>query len=295
MPADNSNVSLTRFWKINRPLTGIGALARIAIIGSFAAHAHAQSALAFHHPVPGGSIALILGSADTPRPVTTFGGRRILVTRHQNNWIALLGLPLNTVPGRYIVSIVNNDEHEVRDFVVKPHRYPVRRVVEQTRRRESSTNPAPSSLADQYEEILPMTSLWSDSPDVDLPLSVPVGGRQINEYGSRRVKGNELTTPVDYAEFETEPDAQVRSPGRGGVHALVNIGDAGVIVGIDHGMGLLSFIGPLPRVRVEVGERVAKNQLLGTLPQSGATPSRVGWLVSLNQAFINPMLLVGRR
>jgi septal ring factor EnvC (AmiA/AmiB activator) len=150
-------------------------------------------------------------------------------------------------------------------------------------------------LADLYEKILPMTSLWSEGPDVDLPLRVPVEGRQINEYGSRQVKGEELTKPVDYAEFEIGPDAQVRSPGRGAVHELINVDDAGVIVCIDHGMGLLSFIGPVPRVQVKVGDRLAKNQVLGVLPQGGATPSRVSWLVSLNQAFLNPMLLVDRR
>ncbi len=274
---------------------GIGTLAKILIIGCFAVHAHAQSALDFHHPIPGGSIALILGSADTPLPITKFGGRRVLVTRHHNLWVALLGLSLDTVPGRYIVSVTNNDEPEIRDFVVKPHRYPVRRVVEQTRRRETSTHPTQPALADLYEKLLPMTSLWSEVPDVDLPLRTPVDGRQINEYGSRQVKGDQLTKPVDYAEFETAPDAQVRSPGRGRVHELINVDDAGVLVCIDHGMGLLSFIGPIPSVQVKVGDRLAKNQVLAVLPQSGAPLSSVSWLLSLNQAFINPMLLVDRR
>ncbi len=290
---DNSNASLTKFRNLSRPSLAISTL-RILILGSFAAHAHAQSALDFHHPIPGGSVALILGSTDTPRPVTKFGGRRVLVTRHQDHWVALLGLSLDTVPGRYIASVSNNDEPEIRDFVVKPHRYPVRRVVEQTRRRETSTNPAQPGLADLYEKLLPMTSLWSEGVDVDLPLRAPVDGRQINEYGSRQVKGDDLTKPVDFAEFETGANAQARSPGRGRVHELIVFDDAGVIVCIDHGMGLLSFIGPLPSVRVNVGDRLAKNQVLGVLPQGGAAPSTVRWLVSLNQAFINPMLLVDR-
>jgi hypothetical protein len=251
--------------------------------------------LDYHHPIPGGSVALILGPTDSPRPVTKFGGRRVLVTRHQDHWVALLGLSLDTVPGRYIVSISVNDEPEIRDFVVKPHRYPVRRVEERARRRETSPNAAQPVFAELDEELLPLTALWSEDLDVDLPLRAPVDGRQINEYGLRLVRGDELTTPVDYAEFETEPNAQVHSPARGRIHTLLSVEDAGLIVCIDHGMGLLSFVGPMPRLEVKVGDHVTKNQVVGMLSQGGAMPLKVGWLVSLNQAFINPMLLVGRR
>ncbi len=274
---------------------GINIRTWILIIGFFSVHAHAQSVLDLHHPIPGGSVALILGSSGTPRPIAKFGGRQVLVTRHDNNWVALLGLPLDTVPGRYIVSVTDNDEAEIRDFVVKPHRYRVKQVAQQRRRRESSTNPMHPPLADLEAMLLPMTSQWSEGPGVEFPLRAPVNGRQINEFGSRQVKGGILSKPVDYAEFETQTDAHVRSPARGRVHELINFDDSGEIVFIDHGMGLLSFIGPLPRVRVKVGETVAKSTVLGVLPQSGASSFRVGWLVSLNQAFINPMLLVERR
>ena len=265
----------------------------VLFTGMLAGTVHAQSALDLHNPIPGGSVVVILGTVEGPKPVVKFGKRRILVKRHQSHWIALLGLPLDTVPGRYIVSINQGDnEPEIRDFVVKPHRYPVKRVVEHARRRETSGSKVQSALSEHKKILVDMASLWSEELAADLPLVPPVTGTQIGEYGSRRVKGNQVTTAMDYVEFVAKPNAVVRAPGAGLVHALLPIDDTGVVMCIDHGMGLLSFIGPIEHTDVKEGARVAKGAVLGTLLKDVSIPAHVIWYVALNQGFINPLFLV---
>lgn len=254
---------------------------------------HAQSALDLHNPIPGGSVVVLLGTVDAPQPVVKFGKRRILVKRHQNQWVALLGLPLDTVPGRYIVLINQSDnESNIRDFIVKPHRYSVNRVVAQTRRRETSGSKVQSALSKYKQTLVKMASLWSEELAADLPLMPPVDGTQIGEYGSRQVKGDVITTPMDYVEFLAKPSAVVRAPGAGRVHALLSVDDAGVALCIDHGMGLLSFIGPIAHADVKEGAHVAKGAALGMLANDLSIPAHVNWYVALNQEFINPMFLI---
>ncbi len=291
---DGSNASLTKFLKISGTRPVIGTPALVLILAWFAVQAHAQGALNFNHPIPGGSVALILDTTDAPRPAAKFGGRRVLVTRHEQHWVALLGLSLDTVPGRYIISVTRNDEAEIREFIVKPHRYPVKRSVEHVRRRDTSTKPVQAPWPDLYEQLFHQTPVWNDATDVDLPFRAPVEGRQSIEFGSRQVTGDDVSKPVNYAEFETESGAPVHSPSGGRVHDLANMDDAGVTVVIDHGMGLLSFIGPTSQVQVAVDDQLSRGQVLGTAGQRDMAPIKVIWLVSLNHALINPMLLVGR-
>ncbi len=269
----------------------VGIVFRSALLPSLCTAAHAQGLLSEHHQIPGGVVSMVVGSIDMPRPEVKFGSRSVFVTHMQRRWVALLGLSLTSVPGRYVVAITyNEDESEIRDFVVRPHRYPVKRFVEPVRRRETTETEEAAKLSDRRLELRELAGFWSEHPMTGLPLQLPVEGTQTDEYGLRWVTGDGLTDPVDHVDFKAPPGSNVRAPGDGTIHRIIRVNDNSVAICVDHGMGMLSIIGPMRDTQVETGDRVARNAVLGVSP-SGSESVRVSWFLALNRVWVNPMLL----
>ncbi|HEX5801581.1 MAG TPA: hypothetical protein VFY24_01045, partial [Azospira sp.] len=74
------------------PLTLAGALLAVALMLG------AGSALALprHAPVPGGVAVLKLGPAATAMPAVSFGALPQPVLRERGQWVALIGIPLDS-------------------------------------------------------------------------------------------------------------------------------------------------------------------------------------------------------
>src|SRR5690606_31956915 len=82
--------------------------ATVALL-SVAAYAQAPSAadtvLPQHAPYPGGVALVKLGEEHAPLPVATFNGKRVLVIQRADGWYALVGLALDTKPGKHTLVI----------------------------------------------------------------------------------------------------------------------------------------------------------------------------------------------
>jgi len=62
---------------------------------------------------------------------------------------------------------------------------------------------------------------------------------------------------------------------------------------LDHGQGLITMFNHLNRVAVTTGTRVERGQLLGEIGMTGrVTGAHLHWTVSLNNARVDPLLLL---
>ena len=67
----------------------------------------ATSAIALpkHAPVPGGIAVIDLGPASQTAPTARWGEQPLAVVRDNGRWFALLGIPLDTLPGDVEISV----------------------------------------------------------------------------------------------------------------------------------------------------------------------------------------------
>jgi hypothetical protein len=72
------------------------------------------------NPVPGGLALIKVGDSSKPSPAVTFQQRKVLVYQDQQDWRAVIGIPLKTKPGSHSISVqpVTGKEFKVGFTVV---------------------------------------------------------------------------------------------------------------------------------------------------------------------------------
>ncbi len=65
---------------------------------TFNAHADSYITRLLNKPVPGGVAVVDLGAA-AQAPKASYQGKPVLVVKEQNNWLAIVGVPLTVKPG----------------------------------------------------------------------------------------------------------------------------------------------------------------------------------------------------
>ena len=72
------------------------------LLGALAAPAFALPA---NTPVPGGVAVIDLGPVGQPVPTARHGEQPLAVVRDRDRWFALLGIPLDTLPGELEIGV----------------------------------------------------------------------------------------------------------------------------------------------------------------------------------------------
>ncbi len=70
---------------------------------TFNAHADSYISRTLNKPVPGGVAVVDLGPA-AAAPKATYQGKPVLVVKEQDNWLAIVGIPLSVKPGNERIS-----------------------------------------------------------------------------------------------------------------------------------------------------------------------------------------------
>src|SRR5438445_13342410 len=95
-----------------RVVCAIGIIGMAAIAGAATA---ASASLDLPHPslVPGGILVTPIEGPANRMPVVTYDGKRAMVLRSDDRWVALVGLPLATTPGHASIQVQTGDAPEV--------------------------------------------------------------------------------------------------------------------------------------------------------------------------------------
>ncbi len=237
--------------------------------------------------VPGGIISLAIPSQATEPPRLLYQQRPVLILPDRNQWIAILGIPLDAKPGSH--TLLNPATQQTYPFKVISKSYPTQRLKVGARH----VNPSKADLERIQRETpqiqAALASPWRFTAHSPLPLLQPVQGRVSSPFGLRRYFNGQPRSPHKGLDIAAPQGTPVLSAADGQV---VNTGDyffSGLTIFIDHGQGVVTMYGHLHDIHVQPGESVQRGQPIGSVGKTGrATGPHLHWGVSLNNTLIDP-------
>lgn len=245
--------------------------------------------------VPGGVAVIPLGAASgaDPKPRAWLGEQEVLVTSDHNEWYAVVGLPLNTVPGPHDVRADVDGKTRQVTFAVTAKDYPEQRITLKDKRK---VDLSPRDLARAEREISEIKALkrhWRTAQTTDLEFIEPVHGERGSAFGLRRFFNGEARAPHAGLDIVVPRGTPVKASGAGRVLAVGDFFFNGKTIFVDHGNGLITMYCHLDRIEVHRGDAVKKGQEIALSGKTGrATGPHLHWSVVLNGAMVDPSLFL---
>lgn len=271
---------------LNPLRTFIGALLFASSLGA--------AALPRNAPVPGGVAVIDLGPTGQAAPSVRWGEQPIAVVSDRGRWFALLGIPLDTLPGDLEIGVFFGSTATIRHVAVQIKNYPEQRLTIKDKRK---VEPNPEDLARIEREkqttdaIKRRFSASAPATDFALPASGPLSSR----FGLRRIFNGLPRNPHAGLDVAAGAGTPVRAPADG---VVVDTGEYffnGNTVFIDHGQGLITAYMHLSRVVVQPGQSIKKGKEIGAIGATGrATGPHLHWAVILNNTPVDPELFLAR-
>jgi murein DD-endopeptidase MepM/ murein hydrolase activator NlpD len=267
---------------------------KVLIISWFLLGSSMLSAMPALNAVPGGLLQLTVEQADQPAPTVTFNDRKALVTKHNDNWITLIGIPLSTKPGehRIYVQPVGKTKYTIV-FDIKPKEYPASYITIKNKRK---VNPNPDDMKRITKERGRLNKAlrhWTQQEQIDLDFELPAKGRMSGVFGSRRFFNKQPRNPHSGLDIAAPTGTAVNAPAKG---TVIDTGDFffnGNTILLDHGQGLISGYFHLSAIEVKPGQQINKGDLLGRIGATGrVTGPHLHWNIYLNRTKVDPALFV---
>ncbi|MGI9228931.1 MAG: peptidoglycan DD-metalloendopeptidase family protein [Gammaproteobacteria bacterium] len=242
-------------------------------------------------PVPGGIAVVDLGKVAQPQAF--FGQRRVLVMPDQARWQAVVGIPLDTAPGRQTLRVKTADGEKLLGFNVVAKEYAEQHISISDKRK---VNPLPQDLKRiqrESELIRAARANWSETQPGTLRLALPVAGRLSSPFGLKRFFNQQARRPHSGLDIAADTGTVIAAPKDGSV---INTGEYffnGKTVFLDHGQGFITLYCHLHEIRVRQGDRVKAGDIIGTVGKTGrATGPHLHWGVYLNNTAVDPAIFI---
>ena len=269
----------------------------LTLVAAGAPLAAASGADAFLAPrvaaVPGGVVTFKLPGAADERPVATYAGKPVLVARQAANWVAVLGISLDTEPGEYQIDVQQpGADPRQLGFKVLAKDYAVQQLkVLPSQVNLSSEDEARVAL--ETEKVRGVLDAFTPDAPPTLRLDQPVPGRRSSSFGLRRMFNGESRRPHSGMDIAAPTGTPIKAPLAGRVVDVGSYFFNGNNVIIDHGQGLVTMYCHLSKIRVEVGQQLKRGEVLGDVGATGrVTGPHLHWGVTLNGTMVDPALFL---
>jgi murein DD-endopeptidase MepM/ murein hydrolase activator NlpD len=210
-------------------------------------------------------------------------------------WRALVGIDLDTKPGRHDVSIVtgaSTAERTTHTLTVRPKTFRTRTLSVDA----AFVNPPAETVARIADEAARLNAIWAASSAVPLwsgPFVRPVPDPANSAFGTRSVFNGERRSPHGGADFSSVAGTPVKSPNSGRVVLAGDLYFTGNTVVIDHGAGLFSLFAHLRSMTVRESDWAMTGMVIGEVGATGrATGPHLHWTVRVNDARVDPLSLL---
>jgi murein DD-endopeptidase MepM/ murein hydrolase activator NlpD len=254
--------------------------------------AAAPYSLPHESAVPGGIKLIHLEDHSAAMPAVDFDGRRAMLIRDGDEWVAVIGIPLSAPLTSQEVVVHDASGRRTIEFAVGEKLYASQSLKVAPRQ----VNPSKTDLERiQRERPLIDAALdsWSSEQPEALHLPQPVPGVRSSSFGMRRIFNGESRNPHTGMDIAAPAGAKVLAPIGGTVVATGNYFFNGNTVFIDHGRGLISMYCHLSEIDVQPHQHVAAGTRLGLVGMTGrATGPHLHWGLSLNRVWVDPELFL---
>ncbi|MBT8768225.1 peptidoglycan DD-metalloendopeptidase family protein [Metapseudomonas boanensis] len=258
------------------------------------AHAEGFISRLLNKPVPGGVAVVQLGPA-SQAPTASYQGKPVLIVHEEGrDWIAIVGIPLTTKPGRQQVQVQDADGSRALAFEVRSRDYKEQRITLKDTRK---VNPLPEDLKRIDRELAEQTKAYqrfSPGTPSNLLFDKPVDGPLSSPFGLRRFFNGEERNPHSGLDFAVGAGTPIKAPAAGKVILIGDYFFNGRTVFLDHGQGLISMFCHMSKVDVKLGQLVPRGVAVGQVGATGrATGPHMHWNVSLNDVRVDPAIFIG--
>ena len=245
--------------------------------------------------VPGGVALIRLGAVSSPSdaPRAWLGDQPVLVASENGQWTAVVGLALDLPVGPQELRVEDGGRQRTLRFDVGTKKYPEQRI----RLKDSGkVQLSPDDETRTLGEIATIQTIkhhWRKADDTETRLVRPVEGRLASRFGLRRVFNGEPRAPHVGLDLAVPRGTAVKASAPGLVLAVGDYFFNGKTVFVDHGNGLISMYCHLDRIDVQVGDPVARGQVVGLSGMTGrASGPHLHWSVILNGVMVDPELFL---
>lgn len=251
-------------------------------------------ALPLNAPVPGGVAVIDLGPATQAAPTARWGEQPLAVVREKGRWFALLGIPLDTLPGEVDIGVLNGPVASTRSVAIGIKNYPEQRL---TIKNQRKVEPDPEDMKriEREAELTAAIKRRFSEPMPATDFALPASGPLSSRFGLRRVFNGLPRNPHAGLDVAVGTGSPIRAPADG---TVANTGDYffnGNTVFLDHGQGLITAYMHLSRIDVRAGQPIRKGEVLGATGATGrATGPHLHWAVILNNTPVDPELFLSR-
>ena len=253
-------------------------------------YAATASAMPGNAPVPGGVAVIDLGPASQPAPTARWGEQPLAVVADRGRWFALLGIPLDTLPGELEISVFSGSTATVRNVPIRIKNYPEQRLTIKNKRQ---VDPDPDDLAriEREQAVTAEVKQRFSTPEPQTEFQLPASGPLSSRFGLRRIFNGQPRNPHAGLDIAVGSGAPISSPAAG---VVANTGDYffnGNTVFVDHGQGLITAYMHMSRIDVHAGQVVRQGEVLGAVGATGrVTGPHLHWAVILNNTPVDPEL-----
>ena len=262
---------------------------RILLATAWLLIAGGVSAAIEHAPWPGGIAVIELGPAAAPAPAATFNDRPVLVMQREQQWHAVVGLPLDTAPGEATIQV--GDRRVAFDVV--EHAYREQRL---TVKNQSYVSPDPEQLERIGRERSIIDAALGNFRGVDtdgIELAAPVEGRRSSSFGLRRFFNEQPRSPHKGMDIAAAAGTPIAAPRAGIVTATGAYFFNGNTVIVDHGQGYVTMYCHLSEIAVAEGQALAVGEIIGAVGATGrVTGPHLHFGTYLNGTAVDPELLL---
>ena len=246
-------------------------------------------------PVPGGIAEIAVGNTQQPAPKVFYDKHRVLVTAHDGQWLALVGIPLDANTGTQSIVVERPEGEEQVAFSIADKHYPEQRLTIKNKRMVDQMTPKDlKRIEAEKQEMASIKETWSEG-DVDTNFVAPVDGRLSSLFGLKRFFNNQARNPHNGLDIAAPTGKDILAPASGTVIGTGNYFFNGNTVFLDHGQGLLSAYLHMSEITVQKGQQVRQGQRIGAVGATGrVTGPHLHWIVYLNKETVDPALFISQ-
>lgn len=242
--------------------------------------------------VPGGIAIVPLGDGPA-RPTAKYKGRKVMVVRREQQWVAVVGVPLSAKSGRHRIHVEGNEDKHTRLFTVRDKQYKKQYITIKNKRMVTPNAKDLKRIRGDRKAINAALDSWSTPETIEMDFEPPVVGRFSSSFGLRRYFNKQPRSPHSGMDIAVPKGTLVGAPAPGRVVATGNYFFNGKTVFVDHGQGLVTMYCHLDSIGVEPGDAVATGDPLGKVGMTGrVTGPHLHWSVSLNHTMVDPALFL---